>query len=519
MWYEGKDLSQIKNVTRERTLIFDTETTGFNAWGEDEILQLSIVDGNGKRLYNRYFKPRYKEEWPEAAKVNQITPEFVQNEPYIEEELDRIQEIFDNADLITGYNLPFDISFISAAGIHLKEDLLRFDVMREFAPLYGVWDDAHNGWHWAKLTACAAHYGYRFQAHDSFEDAEATRHCFYELLEDPRYLDLSEKYRLKDEIKRTMENKLSRYDSVLICKKTPEIFQKIGLEDKPILMSQKHIRNCLHEKGKNPHWHGIDINVLENLPDYLSNPAMLMDSFSDDYSVIAVFDAIDNDKFPIMASIKTNGNGMYEFNAVNSNYLTSVYGRSNFENFLNRTIDADFMLYANKEKARTLSSFAGLQLLRAFPQSFRFNEILHKSVNVVNEYSDIKENRINNVNENVLIDFQNNLSKIGIDGKTVKDQTFNEITLPKGTVVNGLDLSGGKIYPLDMNIYLNNSSDNMTTVQYRLDQEIQVKLKDGEKIKVCAKELCEGVDAANNNCLPQNRTLAQSKEKNRDLEI
>ena len=59
----------------------------------------------------------------------------------------------------------------------------------------------------------------------------------------------------------------------------------------------------------------------------------------------------------------------------------------------------------------------------------------------------------------------------------------------------------------------------MTTVQYRPDQEIQVKLKDGEKIKVCAKELCEGVDAANNNCLPQNRTLAQSKEKNRDLEI
>ena len=57
------------------------------------------------------------------------------------------------------------------------------------------------------------------------------------------------------------------------------------------------------------------------------------------------------------------------------------------------------MLYANKEKARTLSSFAGLKLLRAFPQSFRFNEMLHKSVNVVNEYSDIKENIVTNVNE------------------------------------------------------------------------------------------------------------------------
>lgn len=57
------------------------------------------------------------------------------------------------------------------------------------------------------------------------------------------------------------------------------------------------------------------------------------------------------------------------------------------------------MLYANKEKARTLSSFDGLKLLRAFSQSFRFNEIVHKSVNVVNEYSDIKENIITNVNE------------------------------------------------------------------------------------------------------------------------
>jgi len=113
----------------------------------------------------------------------------------------------------------------------------------------------------------------------------------------------------------------------------------------------------------------------------------------------------------------------------------------------------------------------------------------------------------------------NDFARTGLESRSGDGQTYNVVTLPKGTIVNGRDVGGGKIYPLDMYIYPNKFNDNLTTVQYRPDQEIQVNLKGGEKVKVNAKALCEGVDAANKNCLSQHRELTHSKEKDRDLEI
>ena len=122
-------------------------------------------------------------------------------------------------------------------------------------------------------------------------------------------------------------------------------------------------------------------------------------------------------------------------------------------------------------------------------------------------------------NERVYLNVYNNYARTGLESRSGDGQTYNVVTLPKGTIINGLDLSSGKIYPLDMYIYPNRFNDNLTTVQYRPDQEIQVNLKGGEKVKVNAKELCEGVDAANKNYLSQQRELTHNKEKNRDLEI
>lgn len=121
--------------------------------------------------------------------------------------------------------------------------------------------------------------------------------------------------------------------------------------------------------------------------------------------------------------------------------------------------------------------------------------------------------------ERVYLNVHNDFARTGLESRSGDGQTYNVVTLPKGTIVNGRDVGGGKIYPLDMYIYPNKFNDNLTTVQYRPEQEIQVNLKNGEKIKVNAKALCEGVDAANKNYLSQHRDLTHSKEKVRDLEI
>ena len=56
----------------------DFETTGLKA-GEDEVLQVSIIDENYNVLLNAYCRPNNKESWEDAQAVHGITPLIVAN--------------------------------------------------------------------------------------------------------------------------------------------------------------------------------------------------------------------------------------------------------------------------------------------------------------------------------------------------------------------------------------------------------------------------------------------------------
>lgn len=174
-------------MRKENILCFDIETTGLNPL-EDEILQLSVVDGNGNRVFHEYMKPRHHNEWTDAMEINKITPESVAHKLPVDAYLNRLQEIFDSAELIVGYNCDgFDLAFLEQAG--LKIDARTFDVMLEFAPIYGEADEKHGGYKWQKLQKCAGYYGYEEKEgwHDSLADTRATLHCFYGVLRDRKW--------------------------------------------------------------------------------------------------------------------------------------------------------------------------------------------------------------------------------------------------------------------------------------------------------------------------------------------
>ena len=50
-WYEKGDITKLTSISPEKVLVFDTETTGLNPYGNDEILQLAIINGNGEELF------------------------------------------------------------------------------------------------------------------------------------------------------------------------------------------------------------------------------------------------------------------------------------------------------------------------------------------------------------------------------------------------------------------------------------------------------------------------------------
>ena len=192
---------------------------------------------------------------------------------------------------------------------------------------------------------------------------------------------MDDKTRLSQQIDDTL-NHPELYKSVMICAHTPRVLQQLGLKDYPILMSQQHVRNCLHEKGKNPRWHGLDKSDLIGLVDQLQAPTLVMDSLNDDYSIITVTDTVDKDRLPIIATLRCYGEGQYELATVQSNYLTSVYGKDRFNNFLDKHVQENAVLYADKEKVQSLEQFSQLQLLQAYSFCFGSNKIIHQSSNV-----------------------------------------------------------------------------------------------------------------------------------------
>lgn len=164
-------------------VVFDTETTGL-AFGEDEILQFSAIDENGNVLLDTYIRPTHHTRWDQAESINGISPDMVKNAPTMDEVRPIIQSIFDNADLLVSYNGAFDIAFLQVAGIKIPE-VPSYDVMREFAPIYGEYNEYFGDYKWQKLVTAAAYYGYQFEAHNSLEDVKATLFCYKKMIEEP----------------------------------------------------------------------------------------------------------------------------------------------------------------------------------------------------------------------------------------------------------------------------------------------------------------------------------------------
>ena len=177
-WYRALDPADV--------IVVDTETTGLDP-DKDEILSLSIVDGNGEVLFDSLVRPEHRKRWPKAQEIHGIAWADVKDKSELLEMSDEIEAIFAAAKVVVGYNLDYDIDMIQAGGIHTGR-LKWLDLMQEYAPIYGKWSERKDDWRWAKLEQCAKHYRYgAFDAHGSLEDAKATAYCYRKIMADPKY--------------------------------------------------------------------------------------------------------------------------------------------------------------------------------------------------------------------------------------------------------------------------------------------------------------------------------------------
>lgn len=152
-----------------------------------------------------------------------------------------------------------------------------------------------------------------------------------------------------------LEGKTQMREALQVCM-TPDIMQQTGFQALPMHMTQKHLRDCMREKDDSqPHYHGLTIEEIKRLPEELEKPAVLAQSLSREDSVIAILGYREKDGLPVIVSIVPNGKATYHLERIDSNFITSVYGKEQIREYVQRFIENERMLYINKEKSQELA--------------------------------------------------------------------------------------------------------------------------------------------------------------------
>lgn len=154
----------------------DTETTGLNLDGSDELLEIALIDDAGNTLLDTLIKPRHHREWPQAEAIHGISPAHVENAPSLEDVLPQMAAIIASADALVIYNAPYDLGFLPEdmrAGAAAKS----LCAMTAYSLHVGEWSESREKFRWFKLAAAAEAAGHTWSgtAHRALADAQAAR--------------------------------------------------------------------------------------------------------------------------------------------------------------------------------------------------------------------------------------------------------------------------------------------------------------------------------------------------------
>lgn len=183
-----KKRSAYYGMDKSRVLFFDLELTG--VYDHDEILSVSIINGNGETVLHTLTRPQRQKRWKHTEKIHGITPEMVKNAPTLADITPRLIEIFNNADRLIAFGTSTDFSHLRriyktrGERDHMHGKLL--DCATEFA--HYVHEHEVELTH-LSLSDAMTHFSLDWvgTAHTSLADTDACRKVFETLF--PHYFE------------------------------------------------------------------------------------------------------------------------------------------------------------------------------------------------------------------------------------------------------------------------------------------------------------------------------------------
>jgi len=154
----------------DKFVMLDLETTGLDPYSSRiiEVAMIKYINGQKKDVYCQLINPEIHIP-SSATQINGISDDMVCNQPKIYEVLDQIYD-FINGEIIAGYNIEFDLKFLSSAfarGNKHIDNVIALDVLqvvKETIPQNETKD--------RKLSTMKEYFGLQCDSHRALADCE-----------------------------------------------------------------------------------------------------------------------------------------------------------------------------------------------------------------------------------------------------------------------------------------------------------------------------------------------------------
>ena len=193
------------------------------------------------------------------------------------------------------------------------------------------------------------------------------------------------------------KNGLIPKSDTLVLGGTPEVYQNIGFNSLPMTINTTHIDYALN--GTRDADHFLGESLLKQLPEKIKEPvAVFISRTKGTTSVVALLNFTVNGKQTVVP-IVIDGFGFQNSIRIDSNSITSVYGKTSAINQLWNAVNAEAngnfsLLYANKKETATLLQRAGHQWSgRLIPHDGFYHSIRENNSPVKPKFENVTQSR------------------------------------------------------------------------------------------------------------------------------
>lgn len=165
------------------------------------------------------------------------------------------------------------------------------------------------------------------------------------------------------QVDEVLNGTFNKQNHLTVLEHTPEVLQKLGFKDFPITLTVNKLERIMNDSGKQSgEYHGLG-ELVKKLPQAIQNPLDIIESYNNSY--VLTTDLSDKQDRSIIISLKVDGKGYINDIKIDTNVMTSAYGRNNYDSWMEKNQREGKIVYdidrgyINEKK---LVSIPGLQL-------------------------------------------------------------------------------------------------------------------------------------------------------------